>query len=211
MRKAEKRTIKDRTEYEIHHVFPKSIYGDNDKVVRLYLREHYVAHKLLWKACRKRYGLNNEKTRKMAMAFHKMVYCKGDTHRNITKSSLYESARQACREAKIGKKRKDMEGKIYFGASEERIRAGIEKMRQKKIGMKVDYPANRKSSPRNGKIAQKISAARLQTKSKYVNMTIEEFAIWISKQNLYAKDGRKNPNVTRAILARKEKLETYYG
>ena len=52
---------------ESHHVFPRSIYGDNNYIVKLTLREHWVAHKLLFRACLKRYG-NHRYTYKMANA-----------------------------------------------------------------------------------------------------------------------------------------------
>jgi len=35
-------------------------------------------------------------------------------------------------------------------------------------------------------------------------MTDEEFAEWLTKQNLIMKNGRKNPNVIRAINIRKQ-------
>jgi hypothetical protein len=55
--------------YEKHHVFPESIYGKNRFIVKLTAREHYIAHALLYKICRKRYGINNVKTHKMSLAF----------------------------------------------------------------------------------------------------------------------------------------------
>lgn len=193
-------------DYESHHIFPESIYGKNSFTVYLTLREHYIVHKLLWKLFRKRYGTNDIRTRKMAMAFHWMIYGKGDTYRKekYNNSYLYESARLAVYESKKGKKRKDMAGKSYFGASEETIRKGIEKMRQKKTGMKIDYPKNRKSSPCSSEKAMKISEARKKTKQKFVDMTPSQFENWLSKQNFYAKDGRINSNVSRAIKWRNE-------
>lgn len=41
-------------------------------------------------------------------------------------------------------------------------------------------------------------------KEKYIKMTDEEFAEWLTKQNLIMKDGRKNPNVIKAINIRKQ-------
>lgn len=34
---------------ERHHIFPRGLFGDNNRVVRLTLREHFIAHLLLWK------------------------------------------------------------------------------------------------------------------------------------------------------------------
>ena len=69
----------------------------------------------------------------------------------------------AAKEAKKGKQRIDMMGKIYFGANEDTIRNGIEKMRNKKIGMKIpNYPKNRKSQPCSLEKTKKISEAQLK-------------------------------------------------
>lgn len=58
--------------HEKHHVFPESIYGKNKFIVKLTAREHYIAHALLYKICKKRYGINDIKTRKMSFAFFLM-------------------------------------------------------------------------------------------------------------------------------------------
>lgn len=71
IRKAEKRI----TFYgysEKHHVFPKSIFGDNDRLVPLTSKEHYVAHALLEKIYITRYGIGNNQTYKMIRAFFMM-------------------------------------------------------------------------------------------------------------------------------------------
>jgi len=38
-------------EYNIHHIFPKSMGGDNNKenLIKLTVREHFIAHLILWK------------------------------------------------------------------------------------------------------------------------------------------------------------------
>jgi hypothetical protein len=199
------RNIETRSHYESHHIFPKSIYGENNNTVLLTLREHYIAHKLLWKLMKKRYGKSDSRTRKMANAFHFMIYGKGDTNRvESTNSYLYKSARLAVSDSKFGKKREDMKGKRYFGASNETIKNGIEKMRSKKTGMKIDYPKERKTSPCSSEKSNKISESRKNTKQKYINMSEEEFNVWLSKQKYYAKDGRINSNVSRAIKWRNE-------
>jgi hypothetical protein len=68
IRKAENRTPPEGYT-EKHHIFPKSIFGDNKRVVVLTAREHYIAHALLEKIYIKRYGLKNKKTIKMITAF----------------------------------------------------------------------------------------------------------------------------------------------
>ena len=54
IRKAENR-IPPEGYTEKHHTFPKSIFGNNTRVVVLTAREHYIAHTLLAKICIKKY------------------------------------------------------------------------------------------------------------------------------------------------------------
>lgn len=53
---------------EKHHIFPKSIFGKNNRIVVLTAREHYIIHLLLWKGFKKRYGNKDQKTIKMFYA-----------------------------------------------------------------------------------------------------------------------------------------------
>jgi hypothetical protein len=103
-----------------------------------------------------------------------------------------------------------MKGKSYFGASNDKVSAGIKKMVSKKTGMKLNYPKNRKRRVQCTSTNDKISSARKITLEKYKLLSAEEFVVWVNAQKLYMKDGRKNGNVTRAILARNEKIEKYY-
>jgi hypothetical protein len=73
---------------ERHHIFPKSIYGENDRLVAMTAREHYIAHALLERIFIHRYGIKDARTYKMISAHLKMIaraaYCN---------SHLYEAAR----------------------------------------------------------------------------------------------------------------------
>lgn len=210
-RNAETRQKLNKKDIEKHHIFPISVYGKNNRMVQLTIREHYVCHVLLMKAFKKRYGVLHPKYAKMAMAVHKMVYRLQHSDKIRFTSRDYLIARKAAQEAKTGRKRHDMVGKAYFGASKETIEQGIEKMVMKKTGMKIAYPKDRKS--RGGQTEEtknKIKTARLTSCDKYKSMTKEEFTSWINKHQLYMKDGRRNNNITRAILARNEDIGTYY-
>lgn len=90
IRKAENRTLPEGYT-ENHHIFPKSIFGKNNRFVVLTAREHYIAHALLEKAFIKRYGLNNIKTQKMIKAFWCMNNQK--TKNTYLNSHLYESSK----------------------------------------------------------------------------------------------------------------------
>jgi hypothetical protein len=90
IRKAENRTP-PKSYTEKHHIFPKSIYGNNNKIVVLTAREHYIAHALLEKALIKRYGINDDRTKKMIIAFWCMNNQK--TKNEYSNSHLYEASR----------------------------------------------------------------------------------------------------------------------
>lgn len=87
IRKAEDRNP-PRGYTEKHHIFPKSIFGNNNRIVILTAREHYIAHALLEKIYIKRYGLTNCNTIKMTYA-HTCMKANG----NYVNSYLYENAR----------------------------------------------------------------------------------------------------------------------
>jgi hypothetical protein len=213
VKSAERRNWKKKSSdsyLEGHHIFPVSIYGKNNRVVYLTAREHFLAHWLLYKICLKRYGIRNKKTFNMGSAFAMMCVSNNLQERRYT-SRQYEIARKCLSEVRTGKPRNDMIGKRFFGANEETIQNAIEKIRKKKIGIKVNYPKNRKSFPCTKEKASKISETRKKTKDKFVNMSCEDFDMWILNQNLYRKDGARNSNVTRVLMWRNIPLEKYYG
>lgn len=96
IRNAERR-LKPAGRLEKHHTFPKSLFGDNKRLVSLTPKEHYVAHALLEKIYMKRYGLGNDKTHKMTRAFYMMNNMSG-----VKSSRLYESNRKRYLEAITG-------------------------------------------------------------------------------------------------------------
>ena len=213
IRNAESRNWRRKTTQfyiEEHHVFPLSIYGKNGRIVGLTPREHFLAHWLLYKICIKRYGVRNIKTFSMGYAFAMMCVTNDIQERNYT-SRQYELTRKCLSTIRTGKSRDDLKGKKYFGASEDSIKNGIEKMRRKKTGMKIKYPKTRKSSPCSTEKSKRISESRKNTKLKFISMSEEEFITWISKQSLYRKDGARNSNVTRVLMWRNIELENYYG
>jgi hypothetical protein len=101
IRKAENRTPPEGYA-EKHHIFPKSIFGNNNKIVVLTGREHYIAHALLEKIYIKRYGLKDKKTKKMIIAFWCMNNQK--TKNEYLNSYLYEVSRTRFIESVKGRK-----------------------------------------------------------------------------------------------------------
>lgn len=126
---------------EKHHIFPQSVYGTNSSIVILTAREHFTAHKLLYKGYLKRYGPRHFKTQKMVHAFRCMctfkisgrnVECRVTSHdwavireHNSTRIkgegnyAKRPEVREAISRAKKGKPRLDMKGKSYFGTTKD--------------------------------------------------------------------------------------------
>ena len=88
---------------ENHHVFPKSIFGENNFTVKLTAREHYIAHALLEKIYIVRYGLEHRSTRKMIHAFFMMNVLEGKGQQRYVNSRLFESSKIRLGERMSGK------------------------------------------------------------------------------------------------------------
>lgn len=92
VKKAEKRRppkLKER-----HHVFPISIYGPNKRIVALTPREHYVAHVLLYRAFKNRYGRKDKKTIKMLAAVILLGNANFNQEKRCINSRLYEQIKR---------------------------------------------------------------------------------------------------------------------
>lgn len=79
--------------YEKHHIIPKSLGGSDDPVnlVKLTLREHFVAHRLLVKI----HAGNSNNLTKMVHALWWMCKTKAMQDKSIVGSHAYEAARSA--------------------------------------------------------------------------------------------------------------------
>jgi hypothetical protein len=105
MRKAEQRgwTKKSAPCYvEEHHIFPTSVFGENRRVVYLMAREHFIAHLLLWRAYRKKYGVQHWKTAKTAHAVWSMAGVTKNNAGRLPSAWQIAQARIASSEAKSG-------------------------------------------------------------------------------------------------------------
>jgi hypothetical protein len=150
IRKAENRTPPEGYT-EKHHIFPKSVFGKNNRVVVLTSREHYIAHALLEKIYIKRYGLTDWKTIKMNKAH---ILMSGDKYGNgrYCNSRLYESAvirsktfYKGKNHFNYGKKRPDISIILKSEESHLKNKEVVEKRNEslKKLGEK--HPSKRKS------------------------------------------------------------------
>jgi len=107
--------------YERHHIFPKSIYGKNNRVVKLTPKEHYIAHALLYKGFVKRYGFKDAKTIKMAYAFRCMHIKTGDQGDRPFNSRLFERLRLDFLH-RIGGENSPFSGKKHSEETKKKIR-----------------------------------------------------------------------------------------
>jgi hypothetical protein len=137
IRKAENRTPPEGYT-EKHHIFPKSIFGKNNRLVVLTAREHYIAHLLLWKGFGKRYGEKNQKTIKMFYALWCMINGNGRNPR-ASNSKLYSIIRSTIQEHQ----KQNEEWRI-------KVRDGViksyqnDEYRKRKSDINKNYPNNPK-------------------------------------------------------------------
>ena len=153
IRKAENRTPPEGYT-EKHHVFPKSIFGKNSRIVKLTAKEHYVAHALLERICIQRYGENHWKSKKMTHA-HILMKGVGNREEIYYNSYIYEGAK--VRNSKI------LTGIFSLSEEEQRkIRSkngkitGNKNMEEKKGMFSQTDEERRKSASLGGKAARDL-------------------------------------------------------
>ena len=83
-------------------MFIKAVFGKNNRVVHLTAREHFIAHLLLWKAFRNRYGVQHWKTAKTAHAVWNMAGVTRNNLGRLPSAWEFSQARVASSEAKKG-------------------------------------------------------------------------------------------------------------
>jgi len=96
-RKLMNRTKRQDTYYESHHIIPKWLGGSNSASNRVLLtpREHFIAHRCLWKHYR---------DRPSALALHKMAKSNTSKQKRSFTSREFEIARKAFSESQKGEK-----------------------------------------------------------------------------------------------------------
>lgn len=78
---------------ELHHILPRALNGNNTQYNLVYLtvREHYIAHLLLWKITLLKFGEESDQHKKMQHAFRMMcIFSKKHSRRFKFNSRLYE-------------------------------------------------------------------------------------------------------------------------
>lgn len=143
--KATTRTFPENVYSEVHHIIPRSLGGNNEStnVVRLYPREHYIAHLLLWKM-----KMTPKMHNKMTMALHVMVNGSGNVKQNrsyLVPSRIYESSRKAY--SKLLSEERKGEGNSFYG--KKHTPETIEKIKQANARTK-DIRSAKLSGANNG-------------------------------------------------------------
>ena len=202
IRKAENRTPPEGYT-EKHHVFPKSIFGKNNRIVVLTAREHYIAHALLEKIYIKRYGLSNRKTIKIMYAYNMM------SNRGAYKNStLYEEFKKRFIKNNIGKNH-PMYGKKHTENTKLKMRKPkkmpprtknhIEKLRQANIGKIVSEETREKL--RKSLLGKNVRPKSVETKNK-----ISQSKIGCAAPN----KGKEHTNETKIKIRNKRCKYEYF-
>ena len=184
VRKAENRTPPEGYT-EKHHIFPKSIFGNNDRVVVLTGREHYIAHALLEKICIQRYGLSDKKTIKMMKChflmkdgrryYNSYLYecvrnrvsniIKGENHHNYGKLLKNETREKISNSLKIrySKETHHMKGKILSDEVKRKIADG-NKNKYVSQETRIKHSQSLLGIVRSEETKKKISKSKMRTK-----------------------------------------------
>lgn len=123
--------------FEKHHIIPKCLISHKPKyiingkwnLVLLTAREHFIAHMLLWKLAKKRYGENSHITKKLLYAWS-MFFKKLPGRQSINNRS-YENLRNAYSKGLTGK------GNHMFGKTH--TKETLDKMSVTRTGRKQSF------------------------------------------------------------------------
>lgn len=167
IRKCQDRDLANCEYSERHHIFPVSLFGKNNKIVKLTAREHFVAHFLLWKRYKKVYGLNHWRTHKMGYAFFKMTITSKSSQKRYT-SKTYEIAKKwysqnnPVKSQEVRKKISETQKKQYKeGRVHPLLGKPCSEERKRKIGLGTKGKLLGDANPsRRPEVREKISKAR---------------------------------------------------
>ena len=80
---------------ERHHIYPKSIYGNNNIIVVVNYKEHFLLHYMLWQGFKLKFGTSDKRTISMAFAFFAMSHITVINKRIKINSLKYSLIKQA--------------------------------------------------------------------------------------------------------------------
>ena len=153
--------------FEGHHIIPKSKGGlglstrglNNENIVYLTAREHFLAHWILWRIYR---------DRATALAFHKMISVNKFQER-INSSSAYEEARLAFSETNKG----NQYGKGQKRVMSEKQKQAVSKfMKGRWEGEKNPFYGKKHSIQTKNKISEKAKSRDISTRTHYKGVRV---------------------------------------
>jgi hypothetical protein len=153
--------------FEGHHIIPKSKGGlglstrglNNENIVYLTAREHFLAHWILWRIYR---------DRATALAFHKMISVNKFQER-VNSSSAYEEARLAFSETNKG----NQYGKGHKNVVSEKQKQAIsEFMKGRWEGNKNPFYGKKHSIESKNKISEKAKSRDISSRPFYKGLRI---------------------------------------
>lgn len=212
---------------EKHHIYPKSLGGNNEKsnIVCLTSREHFICHLLLPKML-----IESDQKRKMYYALHRMSFSKSQNHeqRYVPTSRRFEQIRNQISEGLRGRKMSE--------ETKEKLRNKIvsEETRQKmskaligrvfSVETKLKMSNSQKTNPKNKfihgfeKTPEHCANISKGKKGKSTNWSTPENRKAVSeslKGRKFSDEHRKNMSLARLGKPKteeaKQKLKDYYA
>ena len=103
--------------YESHHIIPKSVGGSNRSYNKVLLtpREHFIAHRLLYKLCEGLYGKKHNYTIKMGRAVEQFVYRKTPSRNYKVTARLYDYLKKNKKRIGVSQDTKDKLRRLHTG------------------------------------------------------------------------------------------------
>jgi len=183
VKNAQSRKLLPKNTYtENHHIFPISIFGNNDKIVELTGKEHFIAHLLLLKIYQRRFNKRlskGEYYRNMLFAFRcmsnklKLNSRKYNLNIKIKSMGLSEETKEKIRKVNIGKRHsketKEKMSKVRKGKKQ--TAEHIEKRFKNIIGRKHSEETKEKMR----KAKENISDETREKYSKAAKKRIEKY------------------------------------
>jgi len=186
--------------YESHHIIPRCLLKHKPKhivngkwnLVLLTAREHFIAHALLWKISKQRYGINHNRTHKMIYAL--LQFSRKLPNRTKINSNTYKILKEnhscVCSLRQVSDTTRKLLSKKFSGKNNpiygtKRSKEVCDKISKTLSGRKVSDETKNKLRER--------SNYHCKTKVSYKGITYD------SKQQLYEKTGLKRSECDKLI------------
>ena len=160
------RILPEGTYIEKHHLYPRGIYGeeDNEIIVALTAKEHYIVHACLWQGLRQKYGTKDSRTQSMCYAFSMMQVKSPDHQDQRYNSKLYGLLKEAYNERGLSEETKLKIGKGNKGKLHSEETKKLISERTKEGMQKVGWSETMKEKHKNGEISYPLRSEEQKDK-----------------------------------------------